>query len=185
MGLQSDTLGADAVGHAVSWAMRDGVGSDAAAVEAVHWASRNAAYGHVRGWPPQAPDYLERVTRWRRWLSKEDITSIVLTESDIVVGFLTLRPAVEPDLDSSIAAEMPTIYVHPDRWRRGYGAALCAEGARRAARNGYRALVLWSLETNARAHAFYTALGFEPDDVTKLVEWPHEELTARRYRIAV
>jgi len=182
MGLHSDFLGTDAVGCPRSWTLRDGVGSDAAAVEAVHWASRNAAYGHVAGWPPAEPDYPGRVALWNQWLSDARIASMVLVEQGIIVGFCTLRPAVEPDLDGAAVAEMPTLYVHPDRWRRGYGAVLCEEAMRRARRREFRALILWSLVTNARAHAFYTARGFEPEDVTKSVEWPHE-LWARRYRI--
>jgi GNAT superfamily N-acetyltransferase len=80
---------------------------------------------------------------------------------------------------------MPTLYVHPDAWHRGCGRALCVEASRRAAERGFLLLTLWSIEKNARAHEFYTAFGFEAEPVTMVVEWPHETLTARRYRLAL
>jgi GNAT superfamily N-acetyltransferase len=165
--------------------MRDGVGADAAAVEAVHWASRNAAYGHVSGWPPAEPDHAGRIALWSAWLSHPDISSTVVAENDHIVGFCTLRPSVEPDLDPTTVAEMPTLYVHPDRWRRGYGRALCRSALERAANRAFGTLILWSLDTNTRAHAFYTSFGFVPEDITKVADWPHQLLVARRYRIGL
>jgi ribosomal protein S18 acetylase RimI-like enzyme len=166
--------------------IRSAVATDALRVEAVHWASRAAAYKHVKGWPPAKPTWAERVEIWQAWLNDPDVTSLVAEVDDVVVGICTVRPSTDPEVDSAIVATMPTLYVHPDAWHRGYGRALCAEALKRAAARGFSVLTLWSIENNARAHEFYTAYGFTAESTTMAVpDWPHEALTARRYRIAL
>ncbi|MEQ1856096.1 MAG: GNAT family N-acetyltransferase [Longimicrobiales bacterium] len=163
--------------------VRDGVAADASRVEAVHWASRNAAYQHVAGWPPEHPGLPERIDLWRQWLSHPGITCMVAESDGVIVGLCTLRACTDEDLDRSRIAEMPTLYVHPDAWSRGIGTRLCAAACERARAAGYEALVLWSIDSNTRSERFYTHFGFTREPVTKVVDWPHDTLTARRYRI--
>jgi len=158
---------------------------DAAAVEAVHWASRAAAYSQIAGWPPAKPDSRERVEIWTQWLVDPEVTSVVAVVDGAIVGICTVRPSTDADADPALVATMPTLYVHPDAWHRGCGRALCSEATRRARERGFTLLTLWSLEKNTRAHDFYTTFGFEAEPVTMVVEWPHETLTARRYRLAL
>lgn len=165
--------------------IRPGTTADAAAVEAVHWASRAAAYSHIAGWPPAKPDWSERVEIWRQWLADPTVTSLVVEVGGAIVGLCTVRASTDADADPVAVAEMPTLYVHPDAWHRGYGRALCVEALRRAAGRGFAQLTLWSIEKNTRAHEFYTTFGFEAERVTMVAEWPHETLTARRYRISL
>jgi GNAT superfamily N-acetyltransferase len=167
-------------------AIRSAVAADAIHVEAVHWASRTAAYQHIAGWPPTRPTQAERVEIWTEWLTDPEVTSIVAEVDDVVVGVCTIRPSTDADADPVTVATMPTLYVHPDAWHRGYGRALCAEAARRASERGFTVLTLWSIEKNARAHDFYTAFGFVAESMTIVVpDWPYEMLTARRYRLAL
>ena len=152
-------------------------------MEEVHYASREAVYaGRVADWPPPGPDRAGRVERWRQWLGDPEISCLVGEVDGELVGFSTLRPSPEADAGGS-TAEMPTLYVHPDHWRRGHGTALCAAALDEARARGFTELTLWVLEINAQAAAFYEALGFSFDGATKVDELPHERLLARRYRI--
>lgn len=164
--------------------IRDARTADAASIEAVHFASREAAYSeHVSSWPPAGPGRAERVERWGRWLSNPGIHCLVLEQDAEIVGFVTIRRATDPDVARERVAEMPTLYVHPDHWRSGVGTALCNAGLKRAASLGHSELVLWVLEVNARARAFYRSLGFEADGVRKVDEGTPEGFVADRYRI--
>lgn len=156
---------------------------DAEAVEAVHYDSREAVYeNRVADWPPPGPGREGRVERWKRWLADPAISCIVGEVDGEIVGFSTIRPAPEDDADAR-TAEMPTLYVHPDSWRLGYGRALCGAALQRARVRGFTELTLWVVEVNEAAVAFYEALGFTFDGTTRMDELPQERLVARRYRI--
>jgi GNAT superfamily N-acetyltransferase len=167
-----------------SLVIRSAGADDAMHVEAVHWASRTAAYQHIAGWPPARPTRSERVEIWTQWLTDPEVTSIVAEVDQVIMGICTIRPSTDDGADPTIVATMPTLYVHPSVWHRGYGRALCAEGLRRASARGFSALTLWSIDKNTRAHDFYTAFGFIPEAKTIIVpDWPYETLSARRYRM--
>lgn len=164
--------------------IRDAHPSDAGAISYVHQASREALY---RGRIPDAlVDVLspeERLERWKEWLGNPDVTTLVGEDDGRIVGFSTLRAAVDPDLDGATVAEMPTLYVHPTHWRRGWGTALCRAIEERCVPLGFSLLTLWVMEMNERARAFYAARGFEEDGAEKLAEAPDPiALKALRYR---
>ena len=163
--------------------LRDGFVSDAEAVEAVHYSSREAVYaGRTADWPPPGPDRRGRVERWRAWLQDDDITAIVAEHQGQVVGFCTIRASQDDDAGPTIA-EMPTLYVRPDFWHRGLGRVLCTASLERASERGFDELTLWVLEMNTRARDFYQKVGFAADGAQKIDELTSERLVALRYRI--
>lgn len=173
--------------------VREGTIDDAEAVEAVHYAAREAVYdGRVADWPPPGPDRAGRIERWEEWLADPLISSVVGEAEGEIVGFCTIRPSDGEGEDdgggegeNGRVAEMPTLYVHPDVWHLGYGRALCTAGLERARERGFRALTLWVLEVNERAREFYKEFGFVPDGETKVDEMTTERLVAFRYRISL
>ena len=168
--------------------IRTGSIEDAVTVEAVHFASRDAVYlGRIPDWPEYGPERPERVERWREWLTDPAIVSLVGEVDGEVVGFVTVRGCADEGEDPTLVGEMPTLYVHPDRWRRGYGAALCTAALVRARELGYAELKLWVVDLNVEAHGFYTKYGFVEDGATTVDEGASCEMsvTARRYRIAL
>lgn len=167
--------------------IRDAVPRDARAIATVHQASRDVAYrGRIDEALLDEMDAAERRRRWVRWLTDPDVVTLVAEEAGQVVAFSTLRGSRDDDADGRTVAEMPTLYVRPDRMRRGLGRRLCRATCRRAAALGYRSLTLWVLELNEEARAFYRAFGFLDDGVTKLDDGPiPAPLTARRYRLAL
>lgn len=168
----------------LSLLIRDAAVSDAEAIEAVHYSSREAAYRErVSEWPPAGPDQIGRVERWKLWLTDPRISCLVGEVHGEIIGFCTVRPSPDPDADPTVIAEMPTLYIRPDVWRGGCGRALCAAGLERAVARGFRRLTLWVLEVNTPACSFYEAFGFESDGVTKIDMSSKDGLIARRYRI--
>jgi ribosomal protein S18 acetylase RimI-like enzyme len=165
-------------------AVRDGAPADAEAVEAVHWAGMEAAYrSTVAGWPSIPRDLPRRIATWREWLSDPRVVSLVASVSDRIVGLCTVRATEDEGLDSATVAEMPTLYVHPDAWHRGYGRRLCDEGVARARERGFAMLTLWVVESNARARAFYTEFGFAEDGARKVVQESPATVEALRFRL--
>ncbi|MEM7418062.1 MAG: GNAT family N-acetyltransferase [Gemmatimonadota bacterium] len=164
--------------------IRDGTVDDALAIEAVHYASREAVYkDRTSDWPPRGLDRSGRVARWMSWLSDPEITCLVADGEGDIAGFCTIRRSGDPDATSGTTAEMPTLYVRPDSWSRGVGRRLCDEAIERARAQGFDELTLWVLELNGRAQAFYEEFGFAPDGTTKVDEATSEGLVAHRYRI--
>jgi L-amino acid N-acyltransferase YncA len=153
--------------------LRDATDADADAIAEVHHASRVAALRHVVA--AELFDLMtpkERRDRWREWLVSGMWYTVVGEDGGRVVGFCTVGPSRDPDVDPGVVAEMPTLYVHPSHWRRGVGRALCAAGVSHLAALGYRELSLWTLEANRNARLFYAALGFVPDGTTKTDDDP-------------
>ena len=165
--------------------LRHATADDAEQIEAVHYAAREATYaGRVEDWPPPGPDRDGRIERWKQWLSAPELDCIVATESERIIGFVTVGRSRDEDAAADMA-EMPTLYVHPDHWRRGVGAALCASSVQRAMNRGFRTLSLWVLDMNERARAFYDTFGFTPDGATKVDEGTKERLVAHRYVLSL
>jgi len=156
--------------HRASLVVRDAAFTDADSVEAVHWASMEAAYGPtVTGWPITPRNRAMRVATWGQWLSDPSVVVLVGTLESRVVGLCTVRASEDEGADATKIAEMPTLYVHPQVWHRGYGRMLCAEAIARARLRGFATLTLWVVESNTRARAFYTRYGFGEDGSRKVV----------------
>jgi GNAT superfamily N-acetyltransferase len=79
----------------------------------------------------------------------------------VICGFATTAPARDADVVDD--GEVFALYVDPDWWGRGYGAALIAVARRRLVDLGFRNAVLWLLAGNARADRFYRIDGWAPD----------------------
>ena len=166
--------------------LRDGEVGDAEEIEAVHWAALEAAYlGRIDGWPEVPRNIEARVNRWRTWLSASETDVIVGEVDGDIVGFCTFLPGPDPDLDPLTEGEIPTLYVHPDRWHQGYGRGLCREALRRARKRGFMSVVLWVVDANRRAQDFYLSFGFTLDGETRLEAHSVEPVTASRYRISL
>jgi GNAT superfamily N-acetyltransferase len=137
--------------------------ADAMGVARVHVRSWQAAY---RGLLPDA--YLDglraedRAQRYR--FASEDVrdpATVVAIGDGTICGFATTAPARDSDVVDD--GEVYALYVDPEWWGRGYGAALIAVARRRLVDLGFRNAVLWLLAGNARADRFYRIDGWAPD----------------------
>jgi GNAT superfamily N-acetyltransferase len=133
---------------------------DAMAVARVHVRSWQVAY---RTLLPN--DYLDQLRPEDR-AAHYDFASldplkpktIVAIDGDFILGFATTMPSRDPDLPGH--AELCALYVDPDHWDRGIGAALISAARGSLFELGFRNALLWVLAGNARAERFYRIDGW-------------------------
>jgi GNAT superfamily N-acetyltransferase len=91
--------------------------------------------------------------------------TILAMEEDAVLGFATTSPSHDADLPDH--GELCGLYVDPEMWGRGIGAALIAAARTRLIGLGFRHALLWMLAGNRRAERFYGIDGWTPDGVCR------------------
>lgn len=147
--------------------VREATPGDAPGIAAVHVASWNAAYRGVID--DAALDALteERLAgEWRAGIESPDpagSTVAVVEDGGRVVGYARYGRSRDDDLDPVAVAEVYGFYLHPDVWGLGRGRALMDYVVTDLGGRGFRDAVLWVVQVNERAQAFYRALGFAPD----------------------
>jgi len=77
-------------------------------------------------------------------------------------------------------AELVAIYVEPDRWRLGAGAALMRAAMDRLSKLPYDEVFLWTFKENAPAISFYERHGWRADGDEKV--HPRSQAVAIRFR---
>ena len=134
---------------------------------------------HVRTWQVAyrglMPDALldglsvqQREQVWRTRTRAESPPVYVAVHDGVIVGFCAVvTPSRDDDVEADVA-EIGAIYVDPDAWRRGVGAALIdvARADLRAA--GWRQVTLWVLAANQQARDFYARFDFQPDGAQRM-----------------
>jgi ribosomal protein S18 acetylase RimI-like enzyme len=158
--------------------------ADAAAIAEIQISAWREGYrGRIPDAVLDALDISEGADTWSRVLSAEHSVMVAVSDSSIV-GFCSLRASRDDDTASGTAAEINALYVHPQRWRRGVGRALCSHAFAAAAAAGYSSITLWTLASNSPAIRFYTAVGFVQDGAVKTEQVSSdcmvEELRMRR-----
>ena len=154
-------------------AIRLATSEDAQQIAAVHVQSWQAAY---RGLLPD--DFLaalsveRRIRQWQSILSDPENAVPVFEDDSQVVGFVSYGRCRDEDMDDDKVGEIYAIYLLPDRWGKGFGAALMKGGLSRLAKLGYKFVSLWVLTGNERAIRFYEQFGFQPEGKTKVERGP-------------
>ena len=158
---------------------------DAPAIGIVHVGSWQAAY---RGHFPQefldALDPARRAEGWRAYLEGgmgRNESLLVCEIKDQIVGFAYTGPC----RDGQGGGELRAIYLLPQDWGHGHGHELAASALEELALQGFTEAMLWVLEENLRARAFYEAGGWRRDGGSRVIEpfgFPIPEL---RYRISL
>ena len=154
-------------------AIRLATSEDAQQIAAVHVQSWQAAY---RGLLPD--DFLaalsveRRIRQWQSILSDPENAVPVYEADSQVVGFVSYGRCRDQDLNQDKVGEIYAIYLLPDCWGKGYGAALMSEALTRLQEQGYQTVSLWVLESNERAVRFYEQFSFQPDGATKVENRP-------------
>ena len=134
---------------------------DLEAVGSLHYRSRASAYQDIVS--PSALTFGsegalgEWWTERLRW-EKDTHRLTVAVSDDTIVGFSYVGPSATPGV-----RELYAIHVDPGFVGTGVGRLLMADALRHL---GARA-VLWVLEGNIRARAFYEKCGWQPDGETR------------------
>jgi ribosomal protein S18 acetylase RimI-like enzyme len=140
--------------------------------------ARGIAEVHVRSWQAAYRGLIDeaflaklsvekRQAMWEECLKREPPIIFVAEEDSSVIGFCTLGPTRDRAGESASVAEIMALYVQPEYWSMGVGAALWTQVLDRVTADGFDSIVLWVLDTNLRARTFYERIGFEADGGTK------------------
>jgi ribosomal protein S18 acetylase RimI-like enzyme len=158
---------------------------DASALACISVAAWQAAYRGLM--PPEFLDALSAAdiqTRWERVFAEGPPSVVVFERDQQVVASCHFGASRDPDATPG-TAEVFSLNVHPDYWRRGLGSQLTTFALNRLRAEGFACVTLWVLRDNARAQRFYEALGFQRDSsersTSDLIGSPLHEL---RYRMA-
>ena len=132
---------------------------DAAALGRVHVAAWRATYTALLGAESvESVSEERRVAQWERALGDASPQSVFVAEDDgRIVGFASSGPSahrMEP-----FDAELYTLYLLEEAQGRGVGTRLLNANVTRLLQRGYSAMLVWVLESNARAIAFYERFG--------------------------
>jgi GNAT superfamily N-acetyltransferase len=158
---------------------------DAIGVAKVHVRSWQAGYRALL--PDEYLDRLRPEDRVARYtfgsLDPQVPATIVAVEAAAIVGFVTTAPARDPD--ASGLGELSALYVDPEWWGRGVGAALVAAGRAQLVGQGFQDAVLWVLAGNTRGERFYGIDGWTPDGLRRTVSLWGVTVDEVRYRRAL
>lgn len=130
---------------------------DAIAVACVHVRSWQVAYRTLL--PDDYLDHLRPEDRAQRYdFAQRDPQkphTILAAEGESIYGFATTAPS--RDKDRADHGELCALYVDPERWGQGIGAALITAARTRLVEQGFQKALLWVLSGNVRAERFYRA----------------------------
>lgn len=158
--------------------VRPAVPEDAAGIDAVRHASWRAAYGaHIPDSYWAGYDSAAAIGRYAAMISGSR-THVLVAETDAVIGYAFFGAGRDDDVAEG-TNEIYAIYVHPEAWSTGAGRELMAAALDAL---GAGPVVLWVLESNARARRFYELAGFAPDGAQKAADMPGGEVPEMRYR---
>jgi RimJ/RimL family protein N-acetyltransferase len=146
--------------------IRPGTPEDAEATARIHVDSWAAAYTFG------GPSLEQRLDLHGRFPP-----SFVAEVAGEIAGFVAVGPSRDPDADG----ELYTIYVDPSHWGTGVGRELIRAGEQRLRELGYRRVVLWMLDGNARARRFYESAGWMLDGERRTIEFVGESLPEVRF----
>lgn len=113
-----------------------------------------------------------RTEVWARVLG-EGIGRLLLLEAPEPAGFAAFGP------DTGL---LYALYLLPEVQGRGFGRLLHAEVLRELTGSGRAEAVLWVLETNERAKAFYVREGWAPDGGSQTEDFGGVTLEELRFR---
>lgn len=152
---------------------------DLLAVSRIYEESWKSAY---RGIIPQA--YLESISegRWVNNLKSGGMNTLVMLDEGKYVGTSSFaKSRLNPN--ESIG-EIISIYLLPEYIGKGFGRELFRAAVSALEGMGFRDIVLWVLEENARARAFYERNGFAETKFCQTISIGGKELTELLYRRA-
>ena len=167
--------------------VRQATPADARRIAQIHVETWRAAY---RGQMPDsvldALDAEKRTIFWNNHLATQTHGTLVVELESAIIGFCDLVPSRDKDSNPDEVGEIAAIYVHPEFWRKGAGAALCRFSLLAARLLRYNSVTLWTLTSNVAARKFYETMGFSLDGGTKVDQClKNYELHEVRYRISV
>lgn len=166
----------------LTFEIRRAAANDAAGIAAVHVRAWQKAYrGQIPDDVLDSLDESQRAARWVELIAQPGHALQIAVRDGAVVGFCSLIRSRDPGSVGD-TGEIAALYVDPEHWRSGVGAALLGASLDVARSTGYRVITLWVLASNVLGRRFYERLGFASDGETKLDVREAYSLHEMRYR---
>ncbi len=143
-------------------AIRPATVDDAAVIASIQARGWRHAYADIVE-PERMPDPAESEPRWRDRLEDPAHEAIVYEVDGTVAGFATFGPSRDADADAR-NGELYAIYVEPSAQGAGVGKALMAAAVDGLRARGFADAILWTLQGNGLARAFYERQGWALDE---------------------
>jgi ribosomal protein S18 acetylase RimI-like enzyme len=163
--------------------------TDAQDIARIHADSWRSAY---RGLLPQ--HYLDAMSpftlrvRWERRLrwndsrpAERDADAWVIEREQRVLGFFVLEPVMDDEELAGFAGEVSMLYVDPEHTRQGLGRALLDRAQHLLADREYYWLIIWVLDKNQPARAFYEHAGLRLDGAQRQDRFVNQRVEVVRY----
>ena len=151
--------------------VREATPEDTEAIVEVNTAGWRQGYRDIVG-----PDKLAElpIDRWRHEIGVglrrpvgDAFTYVAEIDGRFAGYCYVAAPARDSDLGPA-AAELVAMYVDPDHWREGAGAALMAAALEHLSGLPYEVAILWTFKENRRAIGFYEGHGWSVDGAEKI-----------------
>jgi GNAT superfamily N-acetyltransferase len=157
--------------------IREAGPGDAGGLARVHVASWQAAYpGLIDQAFLDSLDIQGRTNSWDRILHQTRGRVLLADDGGLIVGFCAVGPSIDDDW-----GEVFAIYLDPARWGKGVGRDLLAAGEEALAAAGHWRALLWVLDGNTRARAFYERQGWSLGKPIRIEAIGGTEVTEVRY----
>jgi len=160
--------------------IRPATGRDVDAIGRIHVDGWRTAYRGIM------PDDLlaglsseQRAAGWAAFIKRDPQGLLVMERDAAVVGWVAFGQNRD---DLARAGEVYALYVGPEGWRRGCGRELLTAAERELQSRGCDGVVLYVLEQNAPARAFYRRLGYIEDGGWKTETMAGVDLVELRMR---
>ncbi len=156
----------------MAFEIRAATRSDADGITDVQVASWRAGYAHVFPETVLYADDFDSSRRdfWTRWRFAPGHRVAVATEQTAdgvrVVGFSSFGPERERARGFTGRGEVWAFYLHPDHWGGGVADEMMRHTEERLQAEGFDLAVLWVLDDNPRARAFYERHGWAATGIT-------------------
>jgi GNAT superfamily N-acetyltransferase len=135
--------------------------SDATGVATIQVECWKKAYAGII--PEKYLSSLDISTKAKSWEGgvnlNADVVRLIALEKNLPLGFVAGLENRSSSIYPNIHCEAWSIYVHPDHWKKGIGKVLLDGFIEEMKKLGNKSMLIWALEENLNARAFYEAMG--------------------------
>lgn len=153
-------------GDFIKMEIRPAVPADAAVCAYIHKRSWVFAYGHCLSMELINKIHTNREVMWKKFFANENSGNYAMVLDGKMIGILTIAAARDKDLPAN-TGELIGLYLDPDHIGCGFGRHAMDWAKRKLKARKFSTMVLWVLDRNDSAKAFYEKCGFRPDGAVK------------------
>lgn len=122
-----------------------------------------------------------KTKEWVKYLTS-GIEVWAIEKDSKIIGFASVCPCRDKDMDPKVVAEISAIYLLQEFWHQGLGQQLNQVIFEEMKKQHFKEIITWVLEKNLSARKFYEKVGFASTNDIKTDHFGCESLKVVRYR---